>query len=789
MQQELLQGFYLGDFLVQPLTGQVTGKDGATHLPPKAVETLLCLAANPGELVSRETLLTEGWGKGKGSQEALSHTISEIRHAFDDHHDDPHFIQTLPRRGYRLLVTPVLASAHTDSVVMSGGESTGLHHIGLFENLQRRGVLETVIAYLVLGWLLIQVADIVFERLLLPDWTVTFITVLVIAGFPVAIALSWFLDVREGRAVLSDLSPAAKQRRRFGRTYMSVIGAFAIAGVGVYIYDATVGLPKIAEPLPLVSEPRYEPPPIVENSFAVLPFMNIDGSDETRIFANGLVEDVITQLSRVPGLRVAARGDSFSLAANSSSKDVRDRLRVEQYLEGSVELAGNEMRVTVQMIDSATGFHVLGRTFTGLREDFFKVRDEVTSLTVANIRVALPPGVRASALKVTEDPSLNAYVLYRRGIEETRKPQTIDTVSAALGWFDAALNVDPEYAAAYAGKCDVLTSGYKDVDDPSFIDRAEQSCARALELNANLDIVHTALGNLYNSTGRQDAAEAAYLKALAIDPANVAALTNLGSIYADQQRFEEAEASFRRAVNIHPGDAQTYNRLGVFLFRTGRYREAAQQYQYMVALQPDNMHGYANLGGSLMLAGDFANAALAYQKAINIQPTATGLSNLGLMHYYLGNYDAAIENLGAAVELQPNDYLAKSNLGDALWVAGSTSEAKAEFALAETLALGAYNVNPSDPLTMMDLAWIKAMLGKHAEARELIDRALNLAPDDPYSHYYDAMVHLQAGNKSQALAALQVAVSKGYSKQMLKAEPHLSSIRNDSRFITIVDSS
>jgi hypothetical protein len=105
------------------------------------------------------------------------------------------------------------------------------------------------------------------------------------------------------------------------------------------------------------------------------------------------------------------------------------------------------MRATVQLINSEDGFHILSRRFDRTRDDFFDLRDEITSLTVANVRVSLPPDLQPSSLKVIEDPSLNAYVLYRHGIEASRQQTSIDTVASALGWFDAALNVDPEYAS------------------------------------------------------------------------------------------------------------------------------------------------------------------------------------------------------------------------------------------------------------------------------------------------------------------------------------------------------
>ena len=207
MNADLLRGFYLSDLLVEPTKGRVTGHEGSERLASKAVEVLLCLAAQPGELVTREELLEKVWGKDAGSPEALSHAIGEIRHALHDHHDDPEYIQTLPKRGYRLLITPAPAEGDTGTVVLGAKNSIGAHELGLFENLKQRGVLETGLAYLIVGWLLIQIADIVFSQLLLPQWVGTFVTVLVIAGFPIAIALSWFLEFRHGRAVVHELSP------------------------------------------------------------------------------------------------------------------------------------------------------------------------------------------------------------------------------------------------------------------------------------------------------------------------------------------------------------------------------------------------------------------------------------------------------------------------------------------------------------------------------------------------------------------------------------------------------
>ena len=787
MNTDLLQGFYLRDLLVDPPKGLVIGRAGSEHLPPKAMEVLVCLASSAGEFVERETLIDKVWGTGHGSPKALSQTVSKIRHALDDHPDNPKFVQTLPKRGYRLIVEAVPKAAHTVSSVPGTQDVTSVGDLDLFENFKKRGVLGAAVAYLIVGWLLIQIADIVFDQLLLPSWAGTFVTVLVIAGFPIALALSWYLEFRDGRVVLHELSPEDAKRRQFSRTYLSVIGAMAIAAVIVYAYDRNIGLPEAPIPDEVAVAGETLLPPIPDNSIAVLPLLNVDGSDETQIFANGLADDVITRLSRVPGLLVSSRGDAFTLNPNTASKRVRERLRVARYIEGSVQMAGEQMRVIVQLIDSESGFHVLSRSFDRPREDFFDVRDEITELTVANVRVALPPETQAASVLSVDDPSLNAYILYRRGVEQSRRPKLVSSLEAALDWFDAALEVDPDYAAAHAGKCAVFVDAYEQFDEPIYIDNAHASCASALALNPNLEIVHTALGDLYVKTGRYAEADAAYLKALDIVPNSVAALTGLGNTRARQQDSEAAEAWFRQAVGQHPGDWSAYNMLGGFLYNSGRYAEAAEEYGRVVALDNNNTTGYSNMGTATMLAGDFAGSLRSLQKAVELEPLPTTYSNMGLNYYYLGQLDEAINSHQKAVEKAPNDHTFRSNLGDAFWIAGNVDEARRTFEEAEELATRALQVNQYDPYYYVDLAWISAMLDKLADARALLERVRATGFDDPYLHYIDGLVLLRSNNSDAALSALELAVAKGYSRDVLAAEPHLASIRGNPRFKAILE--
>ena len=758
----------------------MTGKGVTTHLPPKAAEVLLCLASSPGELVTREALLEQVWGAGHGSSEALSHSVGEIRHALDDHVDNPHYIQTLPRRGYRLVLEPAPGEQHTESIVI-GAQNNG-QDLGLFENLNRRGVFETALAYLVLGWLLIQVADIVFDQLLFPDWAGTFVTALVIAGFPIALLLSWFLEFRDGKAVVDDMTPRDVRRRRFSRTYISVLSGLALAAILVFIFDREFGLPRqVIEP----ATPDEMLAPVTENSIAVLPFLNVDGSDETQAFANGLVDDVINRLARVPGLRVSSRGDSFTLDPNSASGLVRNRLRVARYIEGSVEIAGELIRVTVQLIDSSDGIHLHSRTFTHDREDFFRIRDEITELTVSSLRVTLPDDIQARSRVATQIPEFDAYVLYRRGVDELDKPGTVDSLAAAIGWFDAALDVDTEYAAALAGKCRAHIVMFRETDDLGDIDAAERACAQALNSNPNLDIVHTALGQLHDRKGLYEQAEADFREALRINPQNVTAMMDLADTYRSLQRPDEAIELLRDAIGLQPGNWRAYAALGNFLYRRGEYEAAAEQYEVVIDIDNRNIMGLLGLGASYMLAGDFNRAAPVFARATDISPDAVNYSNLGLMHYYLGNHDEAVAAIQTSVEMQPDDQLLWANLGDVLTNAGRTEEAQAAYERAHELAQRELSLNDNYAPLLMDIAWIEAMLGNEQAAREYIAGALAGTPDDPYAHYIEALILVRFGDRDAALDSLERAVAQGYSTTILKAEPLLASLRDDPRFVAL----
>ena len=785
LKAELLQGFYLGDLLIEPLKRKVTGRGISEHLTPKAAEVLLRLANSPGSLVTREFLLGKVWGEGRGTPEALSHAISEIRHALHDSAGDPKFIQTLPRRGYRLILEPQPLETYTTSTVIGVGNGSSINDLGLLENLQQRGVLEAGLAYLLLGWLLIQIADVVFDQLFLPQWAGTFVTVLVIAGFPIVLALSWFLEFREGRAVVDTGPNSRNPRRRFTRTYLSVVGALLIASILVFSYDRVVGLPiDVTTPAIIVAE--EEQLPVEPNSIAVLKFLNIDGSDQTEIFASGFAEEMINRLARLPSMSVASRGDAWSLGPTSSSVDVRRRLRVAYYVEGSVRLIGESLTVNVKLIDSMTGFQVTSRSFDEKIEDFNLVQREITNVTVANMRISLPRETQSMLNSMYEEADLDAYILYRRGKEMYDRPQTIETVSDAIELYRQALAFDPDYAAAHAGLCGAYVELYRLSSSPADIQLAETACSAALTSNPRLHMVFAALGELYRRTGRIAEAEVAFDKALVINSNDVQAMTGLSEVYRRSQRLPEAEELLRSAIDTQPGNWRAINSLGAFLFVMGRYSEAADEYGKIVFLDPENFQARGDLGSALIMAGEFEMGRQVMEESLEIQPIQRTYSNLGVIYYYLGEFEKSVVTHQKAVDLTPGQALMWLNLADSLQLAGHAEEATIAFQKARDISMNMLSIDSSDSEATIMLAWCQHMLGDSQQALLTVEKGLEIDPGDPYGHYYDALIRYQTGDEGAALQSLQAALERGYPPGLLVAEPYLGDIRADERFHAII---
>jgi len=188
----------------------------------------------------------------------------------------------------------------------------------------------------------------------------------------------------------------------------------------------------------------------------------------------------------------------------------------------------------------------------------------------------------------------------------------------------------------------------------------------------------------------------------------------------------------------------------------------------------------------LMMIGDFEGAARALQRSIALEPRKTYYSNLGIIYYYLGRFDESVSIHRQAIEESPDQNYVWLNLGDALLFSSEPSEAAAAFKRSSDIAEGMLEVDPGNAGVMYELAWARAMLGNIGAARELIDRSKAIDPDNPYVHYYDALISVREGRNEVAVDALRKAVNDGYPAVMLATEPHLKRLRDVPDFRRLV---
>jgi tetratricopeptide (TPR) repeat protein len=443
----------------------------------------------------------------------------------------------------------------------------------------------------------------------------------------------------------------------------------------------------------------------------------------------------------------------------------------------------------MQLIDSATGFHILSRSFDRPLDSYFEMRDELTELVVANVRVALPSEERWLGTPDFLESDLNAYVLYRRGKDLYAQPRTPASIAGVIAYYQQALELDGDYAAAHAGLCEAYIARYDLSSSEEDISLAESACAAALAANPRLYMVHTALGELYRRTGQVSKAEYAYNNALQINPQDAAAMAGLARVYRLGQNYQQAEQLLQKAIEMQPGNWRAIDSLGTFLFSMGRFEEAAGAYRQVVLLDPENHQARNSLASVLVMAGDFEAGKLQLEESLEIHESSTAYSNLGVIYYYLGEFENSVAANRKAVGLTPGKAVNWLNLADALYFAQLRAEATDAFRRAEELAESRIEVDASDFDTLFLLAWAQQMLGKSEKAKTNIERGMMLAPNDAYGLYYSALVDVQMGHNNSALSSLRLAIENGYPTSMLAVEPYLEKLRGVTEFQDMISGS
>jgi len=774
MDNALQRGFKIGDYQILPLEGRFIGPAGSQHVMPKAMEILQCLAENPGELVERAVLIERGWGDTDVSDDVLTRCISELRHHLDDH-DPFHYIQTIPKRGYRLVADVVpdtsseaSASANHPSVIAT-----------FWNDLKRRNVLRVCIAYFISAWLLLQVGELIFQALQLPNWTLTLLLALLALGFPVAVIAAWVFEITPAGIVLDingDKNGKVIKRRNLD---IVIIGALVIV-VGVLGYQAFFSETSVSER----TQTSVLPAQLPSNSIAVLRFLNIGGEPH---FADGLGEELLDRLAKLRELGVAARTSSWAL----SNKDVdiptiANQLDVNYVLEGSVRQAGDQIRITAQLNNGKTGKHVWSHSYD--RElttaNFFNIQTEIARQVVELLKVSLSPESEAR-LAGKPETSMEALNFYLQGQEYFRKPHSDESLDMAATFFNRSLEVDPRFAMAHAGLCDTELGRYIITRDVIVFEKAERACHRALTLNDDMPRVLGALGGLYLFSGQNAKAETELRAAISANPNLIDAYADLGEALENQGFLNQAEETFRAMVARQPGYWYAHNALGNFLYRQSRFDEAAQSWERVTRLAPDRALGYNNVATAYYMMGDFEAASRSYEISVQIEPYVDNYSNLGLAYFYDGRYLEAAEMQIKASELRPDDARVLGRLAAAYQFGGREEDATAVYHDAIELLRKQLIINPDDIRLIRYFAVYNASIGQVDQAQDALAHALELQPESSGVRFDAAKIALADGDTDQALDYLKQARDLGYSVNIIRSDPVFTPLHEDTQFMRV----
>jgi TolB-like protein len=464
-------------------------------------------------------------------------------------------------------------------------ENEGMKPKGFFGELKRRNVYKVAVAYAIVGWLVMQVASTVVPALHLPDTITSAVVVLTLLGFPIALILAWAFELTpEGIKRTEDVDRSARDAstNRIW-VYVAVIGAALSVGlffVGRYTAGNTT--------------PGYNASPArteattasAQKSIAVLPLLNESGDPKDEYFSDGLSEELIAALAQIRDLKVIGRSSSFRFKERKEEpKTIGEKLGVATLLEGTVRRQGERVRIVAELINAADGIELWTRTFDRELKDIFAVQQEIAKAVAESLRVTLLGSEEKSTQAATNSVEahnayLQAHFYFRRG--------SVDDYGKAITNFGRAIELDPNYALAYAERSEAWTLiGDLTGQRPTAYPKARSDAEKAVVIAPALAEAHAALGWV------RAFAEWKFVEGLSelqrakdLSPANPTANDLLARVIVYTGRMEEAERQARQAVELDPLSASTQFQLGRVLFYAGKLDEADAAGRKMAELQP-----------------------------------------------------------------------------------------------------------------------------------------------------------------------------------------------------------
>jgi adenylate cyclase len=450
------------------------------------------------------------------------------------------------------------------------------------------------IGYIVSTWLIVQVADIVLENIGAPGWVMQTIMLLLALGFPVVVFFSWAFEVTpEGIKRESEIDRSQSITHVTGRKLDRAVVAVLVIALAYFAFDKFVLDPKrdaaLVEDLQQAATESTEILPEaaaeISKSIAVLPFVNISSDEGNEYFSDGITEELLNVLTRVPELRVISRSSAFSFKGqNIDISAVAAKLNVSHVLEGSVRKAGNRVRITAQLIETSTDTRLWSETYDHELDDVFAIQDEISQEVVKALQIQLLGNAPAVASTDTR-----AYTAYLQGMHyhQLNTPESWKTAEQA---FRQAISIDPEFAPAWAALSFTMRSqanlSYIDLHEGT--EAAREAAMRALELDDTLADAWAALADIqFTYDWNWDQAEGTIRTALQYGPSNSTALGSAALIFRGLGRLEEAVDFALRALETDPLDRSSLRVLAITYWMAGRTSDSEATLRHSLDLYPE----------------------------------------------------------------------------------------------------------------------------------------------------------------------------------------------------------
>jgi TolB-like protein/Flp pilus assembly protein TadD len=657
---------------------------------------------------------------------------------------------------------------------------------GFFEEVQRRKVYRVAAAYIIAAGFIIQIGSAVFPAWELPGWAFRLVVVLLLVGFPIALILAWAYDVTpQGiRATPTPSTPGSHRRRNL--IVLVATGVIISAGAGFFL-------------LPRVSARK------IDKSIAVLPFQNLSDEKENAYFADGMQDDILTNLSKIGDLKVISRMSVMSYRGDGvrNAREIGKALGVGSLLEGSVRRVGNRVRVSVQLINADNDEHIWAEDYDRDLTDVFAIQTDLAQKIASALQAKLSPNEKE---RLDRQPTQNpdAYLLFVQAHDYANRPdQFRDQLLKAEELFEQAIKLDPKFAAAFAGLSIVESWIYHYFDPtPGRREKARRNADEALRLQPDLPEGHLALGFCY---------------------------------YYGDRDYERALGEFEIAKRDLPNEPQAYLAIGAIQRRQGKWAESTASLEKAAALDPKNAMFLGQLALNYMAVRNFDDADKTLDRAIAAAPQA--VAPVGFKAYLAvlskGDLSLAEKQLSSIpADSDPNGLVAwvrwwllvlQRNFPEALavaersgellivettapvpkalskgiiyWLQGDKPKAQIEFEQARIVSDNLLREAPEDPARHAQHGLILAALGRKQEAIAEGKRAVELRPesqdafDGPQITASLAQIYALTGEGDEAFHLIDhlLETPNGLTIPLLKLDPVWDPLRKDPRFQALID--